>query len=315
MNAHALESPKPPAPLIRPLGTFSLREKAYAARFDFRIEPPNFYPRHPGQALAQSRGLLASRVVEALADFLGALQMSGSRVSGFAFARDDVLKFLSSLCLAELASGQLMFAGGLPEIRADPFSPEHPFLGFRHFDFYLANGNVASRLSQLDAYVLTSMSVADNTLMFHMFPNAEFEKRNGEFRSKVYQATLNQKGGSLGFTMQSEKPFIIHGDRRNSKPFLAPDGAHIVFMSARSEPGGYIYDFVVADVSTKAITNVITTAERPNANTGSLAVFTTGKTLKYMTKLGNKYQFWERGIDDSQSRQISEVEFIEIIKN
>ena len=195
-------------------------------------------------------------------------------------------------------------------MRADPFSPDATFLGFRKYDFYLAATSTnIERLSNFEAYTLTSASVAGNTLVFQVFLNSDFRERYGRHDSEIYRAELMTGIAGRQLVFYPEEPFLTYGDRLDLGPDIAPDGKHLVFQSARSGKGGYIYDFVVAELPSKAVTNVIATSQKANANAVSRAVFSDNQTLNYMSLDQQSYQFWSRKIDSETTDLVAKLSF------
>ncbi|XYK81745.1 MAG: hypothetical protein ROO70_05890 [Labrenzia sp.] len=224
---------------------------------------------------------------------------------------ESLLRFTGEISsIAELSDGSILFAGGVPEVRADPFSPDVTFLGFRRYDFYLAvTSTNIERLSSFEAHTLTSASVAGNTLVFQVFLNSDFREKYGRHDSEIYRAELMNGTAGHQLVFYPEEPFLTYGDRFDLGPDIAPDGKHLVFQSARSGKGGYIYDFVVAELPSNAVTNVIVTSQKANANAVSRAVFSDNQTLNYMSHGQQSYQFWSRKIDGETTNLVAELSF------
>ena len=223
---------------------------------------------------------------------------------------EAVLEFVGSISsIVELADGSILFAAGLPEVRADPFSPEVTFLGYRNYDFYHmpAGRKDVVKLSNLKTDLLMMVSISDDNLVFQMPQTIASYKKHGDLDSEIYQARLLSKGSDVELSFESEMPLFSYGNRWDIWPSLAPNGKYIAFYSSSSNAEGSIYRLVVATLPSIDIESLIETVGRSRTNKVSKPVFVDDTTIRYMEVKAKSYLFWRREIDDDQSELLVEM--------
>lgn len=125
----------------------------------------------------------------------------------------------------------------------------------RHDIYLLKKGHAPVRLTNLDAYQLSSISIGGHRMLFtgvgHFHTGLLPVPDPLAAASDIFSVELTDDYRIILSKGQLKPLFVIEGYSTN--PSIAPDGQHVAFLNRRNTRGKAHFDIVVADASGKII--------------------------------------------------------------
>lgn len=197
--------------------------------------------------------------------------------------------------------GDVVFVGAEPQVAADPFAPDRPFVSYRSHDIYVgAASRSPTRVTHESAPALFSVSYGGGIAAFDLY------KASGKTRatSEIYCARVDEALAPLDFQADIEKPCLTVGRYVDRSPSISPDGNFLAFKSA-SDGGpkgkGWRYDIVVARRQTGEVVGRITPSGDATL-TLSRPVFVSPTRIRFIELARDGYLVRSYDIGDGQAR-------------
>ena len=210
----------------------------------------------------------------------------------------------------DFPNGDLIFVSAKPQIHGPP---SRPFVAYRNFDFYLRRADGAiERLTEWDAFVLTSVGLGRDKLVFQLNPRWHLDNS----KSEIYAALLSPERRITGFVpLDAEpyaEPFIAYGKNKDVAPSVSPDGSKTAFESSSEsresrgwgEGRPWRYDIVIVDNDAKKVLHTI--VPEPEADL-SWPKFIDDNRIRFMSSDGRHYKFREFDLSTGQETVVGEI--------